>query len=291
MLKIGVSSRSLFDLEKEDIIFKTQGVEAYANYQKSNEDVLLEKGSAYYLLESLLELNKFQEETVEVIVMSRNTPDLGLRISKSIEHYELPIEKAIYTGGQPLAEYLHNLEIDLFLSRDGKDVIKAIEDNVAAGCLQDLPNNFNPDDYTIRVAFDADAVLFSDKSQKIFDDKGLDKYLEHEFENIDNPMEKGPFAKFLIKLAEIQRLMDKYSVMGASSLRIAIVTARDMHTFERVVHTLRHWGVKVDEAACMAGQDKNSFLGSFQPHIFFDDNLNNVERAACIVPTAHVKYN
>ena len=287
-LVIGISSRALFDLEAENRIFEEQGVSAYEEYQVRHEKDLLPKGSAFTLVEAFLGLNSLDENRlVEVIVMSRNSPNTSLRIFNSIDHYGLDITRAALSGGAPIAPYLKAFETDLFLSAHRADVQQAIDSGIAAGRILagSLPDSIPTDQ--IRIAFDGDAVLFSADSEWIYQHRGLDAFSEHERSKADIPMEEGPFARFLKTIAHIQsRFRDRES----SPIRTALVTSRSAPAHERAIKTLRQWGVRVDEAFFLGGVSKREVLSAFGAHIFFDDQLSHAQPASDLVPSAVVPY-
>jgi 5'-nucleotidase len=287
-LIVGISSRSLFDLEKENDIFVRNGVDEYQKYQMDNENKPLKKGTAFHLIESLLKLNeKTQKKIIEVVVMSRNSPDTGLRVLNSIDHYKLPITRSAFSSGESLAKYIEPFKIDLFLSKNEQDIQEAIDSGkCAAALIYEPPTGFTPDENTLRIAFDADAVIFSEESEFIYKTAGLEEFARNEAEKQDIPLNEGPFAKFIKTLSHIQSKIEG----GEKLIRIAIVTARDYPSNIRVIKTLRKWGVNVDEAFFLGGQPKDMILKAFNPHIFFDDQECNVKPASSVVPSSRVPY-
>ena len=287
-LVIGISSRALFDLETENRIFEEQGLAAYEEYQVRHERIVLPKGPAFALVEAFLGLNTLGENRlVEVIVMSRNSPNTSLRIFHSIDHYGLDITRAALTGGAPIAPYLTPFQTDLFLSAHRPDVQDAVNTGIAAGMI--LTGNaldYPPADQ-IRIAFDGDAVLFSAESERIYQREGLDAFAEHERSKADEPMEKGPFANFLMTIAHIQ---SQFSDRESVPIRTALVTSRGAPAHERAIKTLRQWGVRVDEAFFLGGVSKQDVLSAFGAHIFFDDQPAHAEPASKYVPSAVVPY-
>ena len=287
VLVIGISSRALFDLEDSNAVFLEEGLDAYRAHQLKNEKEILKKGTAFAVVEALLRLNKISgKKLVEVIVMSRNSPDTGLRVFNTISHYGLEITRAAFSGGTPLSPYLKAFDVDLFLSKSEEDVQAAVDSGVAAAVLYAPPLKQNLDSDKIRIAFDADAVLFSEESEEIFKTQGLEAFLEHEKRNVDTPMKEGPFAKLLMTLSYLQKHFPKEK----SPVRIAIVTARNSPAHERVVQTLRAWGVSVDEAFFLGGLSKDEVLSAFNAHIFFDDQDLHLQSASKKVPSAKVPY-
>lgn len=286
-LVIGISSRALFDLEKENEIFENKGLNAYQKYQVDNEELPLEKGAAFYLIESLLKLNdkKKDRKLIEVVIMSRNSTDTGLRILNSIRHYGLSISRSAFTSNVSLANYVDSFDVDLFLSKSELDIQDVIDSGkCAAALIYSSPEDYKPDDKTLRIAFDADAVIFSDESEQIYKKEGLEVFQENESKNENIPLNEGPFGKFIKLLSKIQKEVDK------DLMRIAIVTARDYPANVRVIKTLRSWGVNVDEAFFLGGVAKDEILKAFNPHIFFDDQDAHVAPASILVPSSRVPY-
>jgi 5'-nucleotidase len=284
-LVIGISSRSLFDLERENDIFEKEGLTAYADFQKDNERRVLEPGTAFPLVEAFLKLNeKLGEHLVEVVIMSQNNPQTGLRIMNSIDFYNLGITRAAFSGGARLGPFLEAYSVDLYLSKNLEDVQDAVDHGIASAQLYAPPAAFNPDADEIRIAFDGDAVLFSEESEVIYKQQGLDAFLEHERIFAELPLPEGPFGRVLKTLSRIKSMSDQPLV------RIALVTARDRPAHERVILTLRSWGVTVDEAYFLGGLSKYQVLKAFNAHIFFDDQDKHAGPASEHVPSARVPY-
>ncbi len=290
ILVIGVSSRALFDLEKENEVFDREGISGYRAYQQQHEEDLLQPGTAFHLVQSLLHLNEMaKKRIVEVIVMSRNSPETGVRIMNSVRNHNLDITRMAFSGGEPLSPYIDAFDIDLFLSKDSKDVQAVIDSKrCAAAYIYEPPKEFVPLDNRVKIAFDADAVLFSDESEHRYKTEGIAAFHTYEKEHEDEPLGEGPFAKLLIKLSKIQEELP--SKIELSPLRLAIVTARNAPSHMRVVKTLRKWGVYVDEAYFLGGLSKDKVLKAFGAHIFFDDQEVHLKEAAKVVPTGKVPY-
>ena len=289
-LVIGISSRALFDLERENEIFETQGLEAYAAYQLAHEKDILPKGPAFALVEAFLNLNTLQQDRlVEVIIMSRNSPDTSLRIFNSIKSYGLDIERAALVGGGSIAPYLKAFKTDLFLSAYADDVKRAVDSDVAAAVILtgNVPEQTDQQLSPIRIAFDGDAVLFSAASERIYQHKGMDAFYEYEQRKAHIPMEKGPFANFLLTLAHIQSL---FADQDKVPIRTALVTARSTPAYERAINTLRSWDVRVDEAFFLGGVPKKEILAAFGAHIFFDDQRTHAEPASEMMAAGVVPY-
>ncbi len=284
-LVVAISSRALFDLGDSHALFEREGLEAYRRYQIEHEDEVLEPGVAFPLAQKLLRLNRLAPAAprVEVILLSRNSGDTGLRIFNSIQHYGLEIVRAAFTSGAPTAGYVHPFGADLFLSAHAEDVARALRAGVAAATI--LPSAAAPGHADqLRIAFDGDAVLFGEEGERISAEQGLEAFHRHEHERRHEPLEGGPFRGFL---AALQRLQAAFPA-EESPLRIALVTARSAPAHKRVILTLRHWGVRIDEALFLGGRDKGPFLEAFGADIFFDDSEANVDSARRHVATGHV---
>jgi 5'-nucleotidase len=291
---VGISARALFDMTKEHEIYQRQGVDAYCKYQVEHEQEALQPGPGFGLIRSLLALNdRDGEKLVEVIIMSHNSPDTSLRVFNTIRHYELPITRAVLVSGASLAPYLEAFHTDLYLSACEEDVQCAIDSGIAAGiiCTEqggsfDLAGKGKP--AQIRIAFDGDAVLFTDESEQIFQAKGLHAFEENEERNARNPLAEGPFANFLRKLSDLQKELRDSE--GDCPIRTALVTSRSAPAHERVIRTLRSWNVRVDEAFFLGGLEKKAVLAAFGAQIFFDDQSVHTISAAQAVPAARVPY-
>ena len=289
-LVVGISSRALFDLEEENLLFNEKGIVDYRKIQFEKEDQILNKGAAFYLVEALLELNKYSKDRlVEVIVMSRNSPETGMRVLNSVAHYKLDITRSAFTGGEPLSNFMEAFNVDLFLSRDEADVQRITDDGSAAtAIIYDPPKEFIPEKTSVRIAFDADAVLFSDESEHIYKTKGLADFQHNESSKVNIPLKDGPYAKLLRMLSFIQNKME--IGVEKSPLRIAIVTARSSPSHLRVIKTLRDWNVYVDEVFFLGGLSKDKVLKAFNAHIFFDDQDAHLISASKVVPSGKVPY-
>lgn len=292
-LVIGVSTRALFDLRVENRIFEEKGVEAYGIYQKEHENESLKPGPGFALIKSLLCLNELpgQANRVEVILMSKNSPDISLRIFHSIESYGLKITRAVFLSGAPLVPYLTAFKTDLFLSACEEDVQSAIDAGIAAGIIcggeaADYTESSGEDKEStqIRIAFDGDAVLFSDEAERIFLEQGLEAFENSEKEKAMLPLHAGPFARFLKILSDLQREFEP----SETPVRTALVTARSAPAHERVIRTLRAWNVRIDEAFFLGGITKREVLSAFGAQIFFDDQPLHTKLAAEVVPAARV---
>lgn len=284
-LVIAISSRALFDLVESHQIFEGQGVEAYCSYQVEREDEPLAPGIAFDLVKKLLALNDRDPDNpkVEVILLSRNSADTGLRIFNSIRHHKLGITRAVFTRGASTYPYVSAFGAHLFLSADADDVRKALEAGYAAATI--LPSNISRSrGEQVRIAFDGDAVLFSDEAERVFQEQGLDAFQESEKQAAHTPLSGGPFKTFLSMLHKIQ---SEYPP-DQSPIRTALVTARAAPAHERAIRTLRAWNVRIDEAIFLGGLDKGPFLDAFGADIFFDDQRGHCDSARQHVATGHV---
>ena len=288
-LVVGISSRALFDLEEENRIFVEQGLDAYEEYQIAHENDILKPGTAFPLIKALHNLNCGEQRLTEIIVMSKNSANTSLRVFNSIEQYGLDISRAALVGGASISPYLGSFKTDLFLSADENDVQEAINANIAAGiiCTHDeLPIDSEQEIQQIRIAFDGDAVIFSDESERIYQEHGLAAFAEHERQNAQNPLPEGPFAKLLKTISFVQKQFSEKDM----PIRTALVTARNAPAHERVVRTLRAWDVRIDEAFFLGGIQKSDVVKAFGANIFFDDQTVHTDPASKLVPAARVPY-
>lgn len=289
-LVVAISSRALFDLEASNRVFEEQGVDAYWKYQREREDEVLAPGVAFPLVRKLLALNGLApaRARVEVILLSRNTADTGLRIMHSIAHHALDITRAAFTGGESTYPYVPAFDAHLFLSANGEDVRRALDAGNAAA--QILPANVGQNvarAEELRIAFDGDAVLFSDEAERVYQRDGLDAFTRHETAHALKPLPPGPFKPLLEALHRLQAAAGTDVPMR---IRTALVTARSAPAHERAVRTLVDWNIAVDEALFLGGLDKGEFLKAFQPDFYFDDQRGHVESARQHVATGHVPF-
>jgi len=286
-LRIGISTRALFNLEAEHKVFVEEGVGAYTQMQLENEAKAVPKGAGFEVISRLLRLNEVDKPPfVEVVLMSRNSPDLSLRAFNSIGGYKLPIKTGSFTSGRSLSPFMPAWEIDLFLSNDVEDVQGAVDAGTAAARLGSVPDPLVGPDDEVRIAFDGDAVVFSPESDLIYKEKGLAAFLENEQINAKIPMSGGPLGNFLKKLSILRTVYMRTDF--TSKVRISIVTARNAPAHARVVHTLRAWGTPADEAHFVGAWPKAPILKAFGAHIFFDDQEKHVLGASAVVPSGHV---
>jgi 5'-nucleotidase len=292
-LVIGISSRALFDLHESHEVFEARGLAAYAEYQVAREDEHLLPGVAFPLVRKLLGLNDegAAHPRVEIILLSRNSADTGLRIFNTIEHFSLNIERAAFTNGESPWKYMEAFGADLLLSTNAADVRRALEAGYAAATI--LPGSagrseagaeVGTDSGQLRIAFDGDAVIFSDEAERIYQERGLQAFADSERRAANQPLSGGPFKHVLEALHRIQ---SAFPIEG-NPIRTALVTARSAPAHKRVVLTLREWGIRIDEALFLGGRAKGEFLKAFGADIFFDDQQIHIDSARAHVTSAHV---
>lgn len=285
-LVVAISSRALFNLDESHKIYETQGVDAYRNYQVSKEHDILEPGSAFSLVKKFLKLNEGRQPTdrlVEVILLSRNSADTSLRVFHSIEHYGLGITRAAFLSGKSPYIYAKAFGADLFLSLEPEDVTQALSAGCAAATIC-TPVAKTTDPFSLKIAFDGDAVLFSDEAERVFVEKGLEAFNASEQKASRTSLSEGPFKGFLLALQHLQKQDLPIPI------RTALVTARCAPAHERVIHTLREWDIRIDESLFLGGLEKGVFLEAFQADIFFDDQKQHCETASNYITSAHVPY-
>lgn len=287
MFTIAVSSRALFNMEASHDVFVKGGQKAFEQFQRDSEDTPLEPGVAFALVKKFLAFNSPGiRDQVEVVLLSRNSPDAGMRVMRAISDYGLDIEQAIFTQGGDRFAFAEAFNVDLFLSVNSDDVRTALKNGVtAAAMLIHGEAAAGDDDDSITVAFDGDSVLFSDEAERIFQQHGLDHFQKSEREQAGVPLPDGPFRKLLMALSELKAK----SPPGKVKIKLLLVTARGIPAQERVIRTLRSWNISLDAAAFCGGKPKGPILLAFGADIFFDDTMKHCENAtASSVPAGHV---
>ena len=284
-LIIAISSSALFDMLESEKVFNEQGNEEYKNYQIKNENIPFDIGPSFDFVRKLLNLNR-NNEVIEVVLLSRNSSDTGVRVLNSISHYDLPIQRAVFTKGRNPYSYLTSFSADLFLSLNEVDVVSALRSGFAAATiLPDKSTVLNTSQ--VRIAFDGDAVLFSDESEIIYQKYGLEKFVANEVENSEKPLAPGPFKNFFLKLAKVQNSFSDYPEIDIP-IRTLLITARSMPAHSRVIKTIRSWGVHIDEAIFLAGAKKGDFIQAFGADIYFDDQIKQCHSAKGQTSVGHV---
>jgi 5'-nucleotidase len=283
-LVVAISSRALFDFEEENQVFEQGDDRAYIQLQLDRLDTPAKPGVAFSLVQKLLAFNTADAQRVEVVILSRNDPVSGMRVFRSAQHYGLPIQRGSFTRGQSPWRYLRPLNANLFLSTHLADVRSALDAGVPAA--QVYPHSARASDanpHEVRIAFDGDAVLFSDEAERVFQAQGLDAFQQHEKTKATQPLSAGPFKPLLAALHQLQQASNEHM-----RIRTALVTARSAPAHERAIRTLMDWNIEVDEAMFLGGLEKGEFLREFEPDFFFDDQTGHIESAARHVPAGHV---
>ena len=286
-LVIAISSRALFDLGESHQVFTEHGLAAYSEYQVAREEEPLEPGEAFPLVQKLLRVNERLdgEARVEVVLLSRNSADTGLRVFNSIQHYGLSISRAAFCGGASPWRYINAFGCQLFLSNEAEDVRYALDCGVAAATLISSKSGGGAADQ-LRFAFDGDAVVFSDEAERVFKEEGLEAFTASELASARTPLSGGPFKGFLSALHQLQEAFPA----AESPIRTALVTARSAPAHERVIRTLRAWNIRIDESIFLGGLDKGDFLRAYQADVFFDDQESHCQSAGSHVATGHVPH-
>jgi 5'-nucleotidase len=287
-LVVAISSRALFDFEEENKVFEhghgPHKDRAYMKLQLEKLDEPAKPGVAFSMVKKLLAFNDASAQRVEVVILSRNDPVSGMRVFRSAQHYGLPIERGSFTRGQSPWRYLKPLHANLFLSTHLSDVRAALDAGVPAAQVYPqsaLASDAHP--HEVRIAFDGDAVLFSDEAERVFQAQGLSAFQQHEKDKANLPMSAGPFKPLLVALHRLQQ-----EGTPAMRIRTALVTARSAPAHERAIRTLMEWNIEVDEAMFLGGLAKGEFLREFEPDFFFDDQTGHIESASRHVPSGHV---
>lgn len=295
MLVVGVASSALFDLSDAHAVFLEHGEARYREYQEENIDQTLEPGVAFPFIKRLLSLNDLSQDgtpLVEVIVLSRNDPETGLRVMRSIDDHKLTISRAIFMQGRSPFKFMGALNMSLFLSQNEQDVRLALSMGFAAGQVLGRPAaDLKGTD--LRIAFDFDGVLADDSSERVMQAEGLPAFHAHETAHLEEPLPEGRLSEFLRGINRIQDIEEKLVEDQPEYNRrvhVAIVTARNAPSHERVVRTLQSWGVRVNDAFFLGGVEKAKVLRVLKPHVFFDDQLNHLKDAADEIPSVHVPF-
>jgi len=286
-LVVAISSRALFDLDSSHQIYLEQGLQAYMEYQRSCENEVLQPGVAFPLVQKLLALNDdgMEHPGVEVVLLSRNSADTGLRIFNSIEHYDMRIERAVFTNGASPSNYIEATGANLFLSANSDDVRRVLTAGYAGATILPQATRENRSGQ-LRIAFDGDAVIFSDEAERVYKTQGLEAFSSSERAAADRPLKAGPFKAVLDAIHSIQ---SAYPI-EENPIRTALVTARSAPAHKRVILTLRAWGIRIDESMFLGGRDKAAFLRAFGADIFFDDQQMHCDSVSRVIATGHVPH-
>ncbi len=294
-LVVAIASSALFDLSESHAVFIDKGEEAYRAYQRERDTEILKPGVAFPFIKRLLSLNRSEEdyEPVEVVLLSRNDPDTGLRVMNSIEHHQLPISRAAFVRGRDPYRYINSFNACIFLSADEKNVKEAIMKGLPAGRVLVSTHTDDPNDHELRVAFDFDGVVIDDEAERIYQVEGIEHFHQTELRKAPEPHNPGPLKRLLEEIGrihhrEISRAQGEPAYKPI--IRIAIVTSRNAPAHKRFVTTLRTWGIEIDETFFLGGMDKNRILSEFKPHLFFDDQMTHAGSAAGAVPSVHVPF-
>jgi 5'-nucleotidase len=286
-LVLAISSRALFNLDDSHQVYEEEGLEAFSHYQIEREEEPLQPGEAFPLVQKLLRLNERlgDESRVEVVLLSRNSADTGLRVFNSIQHHNLPISRAAFCGGESPWRYINAFGCHLFLSNEAEDVRHALDHGVAAATLVSNKGGTSDTDL-LRFAFDGDAVIFSDEAERVYKSEGLEAFSASEQASAHQPLSGGPFKAFLGALQQLQQ----HFPASESPIRTALVTARSAPAHERVIRTLRAWDIRIDESIFLGGLDKTEFLKAYQADVFFDDQQLHCASASPHIATGHVPH-
>ena len=307
-LIVAISATALFDLsESENHLLEliqqrpNQAVKEFRDYMAEREDQPLSIGAGYPLIKALLNLNNYcddcisedsktQSPLVEVVIVSKSSPDTGIQVLNAIREAGLNISRSAFISGSPVAPYIEDFQVDLFLTTNRDDAQQVADADICACAILDATpvNTYELDTDQLRIAFDGDAVLFDDSGELLYKQKGLQAFHDREAEMRDLPIEKGPYAELLIKLSKLQERLPART--NYCPIKIALVTARNAPADLRAIKTLRTWGVDVDMAFFLGGLEKTAVLKTFAPHIFFDDSIKHIDAARSFMPTALVPY-
>ncbi|MGW2822934.1 5'-nucleotidase [Streptomyces sp. NPDC001443] len=294
-LVVGIASSALFDLAEADAVFRDQGEDAYRAYQEAHLEDTLDKGVAFPFIRRLLSLNDLSPDDplVEAIILSRNDPDTGLRVMRSIQSYGLPISRAVFMQGRSPYRFMPALNMSLFLSANEDDVREAVALGLPAGRVLGPGVADEGDDQDLRIAFDFDGVLADDASEQVYQSGGIEDFRFHETANAATPHDPGPLRDFLAGVNRLQRREEEQRAADADykmRVHVSLVTARDAPAHERPVRSLKNWGVTVNDAFFLGGIDKSTIMEVLRPHIFFDDQVGHLTGTARSTPSVHVPF-
>ncbi len=294
-LVVGLASSALFDLSESDAVFRSQGEQQYRHYQRSHQDAPLSPGVAFPFVRRLLSLNQLDPDNppVEVVLLSHNDPDTGLRVFKSIEHHGLNITRAVFLQGRNPYQYVPAFNISLFLTANDDDVHEAVKEGIPAGLVLSSLADDNQDDDELRLAFDFDGVIVDDESEAVYQRSDLEQFKQHEVDKASVPHNPGPLKEFLEKISRIQALEQQRAsedINYQPKLRVAIVTARSAPAHERVINTMRSWDLMINDAFFLGGVEKRRILEVFKPHIFFDDQRLHLDATSSVLPSVHIPF-
>ncbi|MFD6885792.1 5'-nucleotidase [Streptomyces sp. NPDC059957] len=295
-LVVGIASSALFDLTDGDAVFREHGEDAYRTYQENHLDELLTKGVAFPFVRRLLSLNDLSDGSdplVEVIILSRNDPDTGMRVMRSIKAHHLPISRAIFQQGRPSYGFMPALNMSLFLSANGSDVRDAVAAGLPAGHVLNTARIDDESEPELRLAFDFDGVVASDTSERVYRNGGIETFRAHEVNHVATPHDPGPLRNFLAGINRIQRREDEQHRRDPAyrpRIRVSLVTARDAPAHERALRSLKEWGLRVNDAFFLGGIDKAAVMKTLDPHIFFDDQVSHLNGTAQGTPSVHIPF-
>ncbi|MGW0860076.1 5'-nucleotidase [Streptomyces sp. NPDC002690] len=295
-LVVGIASSALFDLTESDAIFREQGEDAYRGYQEKHRDDVLPQGVAFSFIRRLLslnDLNEAEDPLVEVIVLSRNDPETGLRVMSSIKSRGLPISRAIFRQGRSPYNFMPALNMSLFLSANERDVREAVSSGLPAGHVLGAPHEDDAEDDDLRISFDFDGVLAGDESEQVYQTGGIEEFRAHETRNAAVPHDAGPLQKFLAGVYRIQQREEEVRRGNPDyriRLHVSIVTARNAPAHERAITSLKRWGLRVNDAFFLGGIDKGEIMKILRPHIFFDDQETHLVSTSQTTPSVHVPF-
>ncbi|TDU74306.1 5'-nucleotidase [Streptomyces sp. KS 21] len=295
-LVVGIASSALFDLTDSDAVFRERGEDAYRSHQETHVDDVLGKGVAFPFVRRLLSLNDLSDPSdplVEVIILSRNDPDTGMRVMRSIKAHDLPISRAVFRQGRPSHRFMPALNMSLFLSANGPDVRDAVAEGLPAGHVLQTARIDDETDRELRIAFDFDGVVAGDAAERIYQSGGVDAFRAHEVRNATTPHDPGPLRDFLAGINRLQRREEEQRRNDPAyrpRVRVSLVTARDAPAHERAVASLKGWGLRVNDAFFLGGIDKAAVMKALDPHIFFDDQVSHLNATAPGTPSVHIPF-
>ncbi|XP_003276013.2 cytosolic 5'-nucleotidase 1B isoform X2 [Nomascus leucogenys] len=298
-ITIALSSCVLFNMVDGRKIYEEEGLEKYMEYQLTNENVILTPGPAFRLVKALQYVNARlrdlypdEQDLFDIVLMTNNHAQVGVRLINSVNHYGLLIDRFCLTGGKNPIGYLKAYLTNLYIATDTEKVQEAIQEGIASATMFDGAKDMAYCDTQLRVAFDGDAVLFSDESEHFTKEHGPDKFFQYDTLCESKPLAQGPLKGFLEDLGRLQKKFYAKNQRLLCPIRTYLVTAKSAASSgARVLKTLRRWGLEIDEALFLAGAPKSPILVKIRPHIFFDDHMFHIEGAQKLGSIAAYGFN
>ncbi|XP_078256251.1 cytosolic 5'-nucleotidase 1A-like [Rhinoraja longicauda] len=289
-ITIAVSSRTLFNMAEERAIYETDGLESYVKFQQEHENEPLKKGLAFALMKALETVNSRlhelypgTDEMFDVVLMTNNHAQVGVRLINSINHYGLSIERFCLTGGTSPISYLKAYHTNLYLSSDPVKVAKALSEGIAAATLCHLDKDAQLSEQQLRVAFDGDSFVSQEPNEKSSKNYMLaDSLCDYEPKPTPQMQQtgrggatepgKGLLVGFLEAIGKIQKKFYAKNQRMDCPIRVYLIIKKGGSAVGlKALKTIRSWGLDVDEAFILSGLSATVLLNKICPHIYLDE--------------------